>query len=840
LNAGFQLLRPEWLAACVALLAAYGVWLRQRRSAAALETGSRLAAIPYGLLAGLGVAALCGWLAHIETAAGQALLAGGAGLAALFAAVESYRRPAPGAGGTRWLPAGLRALAWFAVLMLAGRPAWLWTVAEWRKPRIAVVLDDSRSMAIVDESAATGHAAAASSAPTTRPGTAVPPPASRPAGGRSRSDLANAAFERARGAIDRVERLYDLRIRGLEPLPGEQAAGRWSITPARPTTPLAAAIEQSAGVDEASAGRPLAVLVVSDGAENAADEAAMRLAAAKLAQRGVALWGVGVGPAESERRQVQLRPLNLPASVGIHDRLSVQVSARVRGYDGAAARVELFFAGQPPDTRRVAIDGESAAVTRTFEISPPAPGVQRVTARLIVADPRGGETTYETHGLVEVTRGRTRVLLLEGAPRTETAFITRALVGDDRFELTRLFFPREPGGLESQPSVPAETWASYDIVIFGSVPRWRLTTRSLEALRAAVQNEGLGLLLAGGSELFNDGRYAGSPLEELSPAAFGSAVAVGGRRPQFLPTAAGLKHPALQLTEDPVADMRIWQSLPPLGGAAQLGRLAPLAAPLADDGSGGPLLVAHESGGGRVAAGAWESTWPWALASDEGHALHRRFWRQMAAWLANRRPSAWVIADRVTYSLDSLASGREQVEIRAGVTGQEDAAAGNATTRPARRAPGTRPAAVLTLHGPAGQETPVRISSRQGEWTARARPAEPGTYELHFSTTLPDGRSLEARAQFDVAAIDLELQPPTADLPLLRDAAEQTETAGGRFVRIERFTELLEDLARQDRRTRVERHLRIDAVERYRWGWLALIVGALGLEWAIRKRQSLL
>ncbi len=837
MSPGFQLARPGWLAACAAGLVAYGVWMRYRRPPG-IETRSALAGILYALLAGGGAAALGGWLAYIQTAAGQMLLAVAAAVASIFAAASAYRRTAAGAGG-RYLLTGLRALAWFGLLILAARPAWEWTIAEWRKPRVEVVLDDSRSMSIVDDAGATPMPSPPSTGPATRP-SRDRSRAPATAAAASRAAIANAAFGKARAEIERVERFYDLRVRPLNAPADEAGRTPWRIDAAQPTTPLAAAVERAAGVVGSGAAKPFAVMVVTDGAETPGDEAAMRQASAALAREGIALWAVGVGPAESERRQVQLAPLNLPARIGIHDRLSVQISARVRGYEDAQGRVELFFAGQPAETRRTTIDGDLTTVVRTFEISPPAPGVQRVTARIVLPDPRGGETVYETHGLVEVTRGRTRVLMLEGAPRTETAFITRALVGDERFELTRLFFPREPGGLESQPSVPSETWASHDVVIFGSVPRWRITTRSLEALKEAVQGQGLGLLLAGGSELLDNQRYAASPLEEISPAAFGSAVSSGGWRPPFLPTEIGLRHPVLRLSDDPAADMRAWQALPPLSGAAQLGRLAPLAQVLADDGAQRPLLAVHEVGAGRVAAAAWESTWPWALASDEGHALHQRFWRQLTAWLANRRPSAWVIADRVTYSLDALASGRAQVQIRAGVTGLEDADAAE-TARPDRepRTPGTRPATSLRMRGPGGDERPVSLSSGQGEWSARVRPSQAGTYELQFSTTLPDGRSLEARTQFDVAAIDLEFQPPTANLPLLRDAAEQTQAAGGRFVRIERFSEFLEELASQDRRTRAERRQRIDVVDRYRWGWLALVAGALVMEWAVRKRNAL-
>ena len=47
-----------------------------------------------------------------------------------------------------------------------------------------------------------------------------------------------------------------------------------------------------------------------------------------------------------------------------------------------------------------------------------------------------------------------------------------------------------------------------------------------------------------------------------------------------------------------------------------------------------PLLVAGQSGDGRVLAFAGDSTWRWQMAGF-GDA-HRRFWRQCVLWLAKK------------------------------------------------------------------------------------------------------------------------------------------------------------------------------------------------------------
>ncbi|MCH7808083.1 MAG: hypothetical protein IIB60_02560 [Planctomycetes bacterium] len=134
----------------------------------------------------------------------------------------------------------------------------------------------------------------------------------------------------------------------------------------------------------------------------------------------------------------------------------------------------------------------------------------------------------------------------------------------------------------------------------------------------------------------------------------------------------------------------------------------------------------------------------------------------------------------------------------------------------------------LMLVDPDGTETPVRIEREAGVWVADLRPTIPGDYELRFTAEPAGGERLEANSRFTVARFDLEFKTPTANLALLREAAEATAEQGGRFVRIEALGELLAELARVDRRTKVERPMLYDPVDRARWFWLTMMVLLLG------------
>jgi hypothetical protein len=425
-------------------------------------------------------------------------------------------------------------------------------------------------------------------------------------------------------------------------------------------------------------------------------------------------------------------------------------------------------------------------------------------------------------------------------------------------------------------------------VILGNVPAERLSFNALTDLADAVRERGVGLLLVGGRDFYHSGDYARSDLQDVSPVGFARSRPPDTYRPRFQPTNVGRRHPVLLgLGERGTAvgegdqTAGIWERLPPLGGAARFGEPKPLATVLAADGSGRPLLAALDVGRGRSIAAAWDSTWPWALSSEEGRTLHGKLWRQMVAWLANRRPVAWVVTDRSSYVRAALAGGRQRVQIRAGLSGVEppsdralptefsaqlrlrlvQAVAGQPATLP-----GEEPAGIVASQpasGAAPREWTVPLQRHGQEWRAEL-PQDlqtqawltSGLYELVFaveqtargepSATEPlaepsDGErpALAARTGFTVSATDLELLEPTANLALLREAATRTEAVGGGYYAIENLPDVVRHLAENDRRRRIERPAAYDLAQRRPWLLLALVTGALALEWVARKRGGL-
>lgn len=804
--ATFVLTEPVLLVAALAVLA--GVVSASRARGWFVGVTAGVLALGFGVL-----------LKAIGTPAAHGILLGAAAAAAVSACVVSYRAGAAKLSRSRAaVCVAARSLAWLVALVLIGRPCWDSLTVEWEKPLLAVLLDQSRSMSIVD---------------------------SETPDDPSRAAIANAAFAGSAARIADLDRLYEVQAIGV----GEDAESisRWSITPRAPVTPLAAAIRRAARSRSTRGEPPVGVLVFSDGAENAASAQVVREAASELAAQQTPLIALGVGPAAQKAPAVFLEPLSVPASIGSRDRLRVPLRATIEGCAGHKVDLKILWGDEQAEQQTAGIEKDPQAVSAEFEVRPPAVGLQRLTARVKLPEELGGET-FETSTMVDVSDDRIRVLILEGRPRNESAFAVRALRGDPRFDVTQ-----QLALAEDSRAAAAETpwrWADYDVVILGRVPAERLGFGTLRDLADAVRERGVGLLMVGGDELFYDSRYVDSDLQDVSPVELRASRRDVGDAALFTPTAEGLRHPVLLGVG--ANDEQVWKRLPPPGKNVRFGELKDLATVLATDGAGRPLLVAHDVGRGRAIAAAWESTWIWALASDAGAELHGRLWRQMAAWLANKRPTAWVVTDRSSYVRDALKTGRQTLLIRAGLSRLE--------TTPTD-APAAEYEASLTMRRVSTGEA-TETPTEPTEWTiplrregAEWRAALPGAlaaqswsaggeYELEF-TVLRSGEAggmpepLKAQTGFVVLASDLELTEPTSNLALLREAALRTVQAGGAYQPIQELPEVLRALLANDRRRRVEHRARFDIVERAPWLLLALAVAALTCEWASRKRGGL-
>jgi hypothetical protein len=342
--------------------------------------------------------------------------------------------------------------------------------------------------------------------------------------------------------------------------------------------------------------------------------------------------------------------------------------------------------------------------------------------------------------------------------------------------------------------------------------------------------------MLGGDLAFASGGYGGTALEEVLPI----VLPEGDLAPSDLADTAtfrpvlteeGARHPLAFLGPPGPDNLRSWQALVPLEGLNVTAGPAPGAAVVLEhphvrtpDGSArAPVLAAREVGRGRTLALMTDSTWRWAFEQVDTGGEPRQYealWENALRWLTHdpELERLRVTTDRERYDPGQRISVELQLLDR--------------SFRPA-----------------VGQPITLDLGPIDGGPSALSRSGavdELGSYRQEWPAPGPGAYRVVARARL-AAREDLPEEELSAEEVLLVEgpAAEMADVAARpRFMRQiasatgGRYVEDPPDLGRlpvqKARAVRVDRRSDQPLVDR--WWFFAIVVVALSLEWAVRRR----
>jgi hypothetical protein len=662
--------------------------------------------------------------------------------------------------------------------------------------------------------------------------------------GRTRWDELNAALTAARpaanalvesGDFDIATYVFDRELRPVAAADGNLfPLSAWQAGKTSDQTAIGAAIAEAA---RAGASRQLAgVIVLSDGGQHAyppRDEPP-QTAARAIGDAGVSLWSVTFGQQRGagQGRDAAIVNLSVGDTVYLKNQLEVAGRVRLEGLADRDAVVKLMAendAGTMEEVARTTVKG-ATEIEEPIRLTwtPQSLGERKVS---LVVERQEGEvvvTNNELSTFVEVVDGGLRVLYLEGSLRVEQRFVRRVLAASPDMQVDFRWI--DSGRREAWPiDLSRQLSGDYNVFLIGDLDSAALRRDDLQKILRKVQ-AGAGIGLLGGFHAFEAGGWGSSALapalpfepDRLARQAFDEPVreSLHFKGPlQMLPDARFGGVSILRQGKSEQASRAVWQSLPPLEGANDLGRLVPAAKPLAVTADGRPLLVGREYGDGRVVAFAADSTWRWAMQGAVEQ--HRRFWRQMVLWLAKQDD-----ADQ-----DSLWIRLAQRRISAGVPLVFDAG----LTKPDGTAV-TDVAVEAVAVSPTGQPRPVRVARRGDTFTGTvADLTDPGDWKLIVTTSLPgDPTPRERAARFTVVRQDLELANPRANPLLMRQLAEAT---GGGVRLPEELPGIFDEIAKKPAAFETTEEWSFAAWDK--WPMFLLLAVFMCTEWFLRKRFGL-
>lgn len=632
-----------------------------------------------------------------------AMVLASGGLAVLV--VRNLRNAAPNLRTWRaWAIWGTQSALIALVLFLLWQPAIVVGELSSQQNIVAVVVDNSRSMAIAD------------------------------AHGKTREAAALAALHG--GLLAGLNKRFQTRLYTL-------GGSLEHVATTAGIQPTAAATRIGAGLKELvaeTADLPIgAVLLLSDGSENTMGLGGSGIGAAAmqaLRNRRLPVHTIGFGQT-APGHDVEIEDASVAPTLVANARVAATVSLTQHGYTGRHATLVVRDGTQPIAERSIALGPEGRIQNEPLYFPAGAAGAKSLS---FAVEPLPGELNLANNAVtrpVLVSDAKRRILYIEGEPRWEYKFIHRAEEDDPTIQFVGMVRTSEnkiyrqgigdPGELADGFPSRAEDLFRYAGIIIGSVRADYFTPLQQELLHEYVEQRGGGILFLGGDASLADGGWAASSVSDLLPTSLPAGAHTFHRDPATVElTAEGIDSPITRLVGDPQKNAVLWRRLAYLADFEDPGTPKPGAVVLARmhaDGRTMPLLILENYGRGRTAIMATGGSWRWQMAEPLGDPAHHLFWQQLVRWLVAQSPGP------VTASLPARVLMDEgRVELTAQVRDKQFQPAPDAQVTATITGPGNLSAAIdLTP----SQTTPGLYTA---DWTA----AKPGTYLAEISADAGD------------------------------------------------------------------------------------------------------
>jgi len=614
-------------------------------------------------------------------------------------------------------------------------------------------------------------------------------------------------------------------------------------------------------------GGPIAGLVMfTDGRRNEGVEHTAAAALARLAE--IAVYPVGLG---SDRRPANIRVVDLEAPERVYpgDRFTLTGYVQANGMPGRSVEVRLSSAptGVPDREKsetveqedRVELGSEGEIVAVKFEVTPDEAGRRTYQLAIKNATPDSNPRDDSKAANVEVVDRKTRVLLIAGGPSREYQFL-RNMLYRDKDVASDVWLQTGVQGISQEADEllfefpeTSEDLFEYDCIVAFD-PDWTLLDLlQIKNLEQWVADKAGGLIVVAGPvptpqwATVRQGDSRLDTIRALYPVVFySSGLATlgvgrfGGEEPWPLQFAReGLEAEFLWLEDTAVTSEAAWASFDGVFGYYAVKDPQPAArvyARFSDpntaiDGQLPIYLASHFYGAGRVFFQASGEMWRLRTIDE---AYFERYYTKLIRWAAQGRLLQDSRHGVLLVDKDRCLLG-DTVAVQAVLTdaqGQPLSAAEQAATL-------TQPdesRVKLTLKA-------VQGGPREGTFAGQFTAVQEGDYRVELRPPQGELDELLVR-EIRVLAEELEIKQPERNDPLLLDMAQ---TSGGAYyVGIEPAMgrsgsqpPLGNVLQPQDQGTYLPGLPDTD-FDRRLMGWLmALICGALSLEWLLRRLSRL-
>lgn len=519
----------------------------------------------------------------------------------------------------------------------------------------------------------------------------------------------------------------------------------------------------------------------------------------------------------TRRRDLQIQRVTTNEIAYVGAAQPVQVGLRAEGYGQEDVTVTLLRDGQVLQAQQVRLPGGTGEVPVDLVYTPAEAGLQRLSVTVTHLD---GETTYRNNTetfTVQVLESKRRVLLVGGAPGPDLAAVRQVLESDAASRISA-YVQKAPGAFY-EGTFPTRL-DTFDVIVLAGYPGPAADDAVMRRLAEAARGgKPLLFLLSRQTNL----EALKSAFADVLPAV-PDAVRSEFTEAAFVPTAAGLRHPVMEVGP-PAA---LWRRLPPLLINTSRWTVSPDARILAtvevrgvalDD----PMLVLRSRGDSRSAALLAAGTWRWKNVPTDLEAaapLWPGLLANLVQWIATREDDRPV---RVRPVRDVFTGG-EDVAFTGQVYDESLQPVADASVR-------------VQVTAPDGTEYPYLMEPiGNGRYTLRVGSLPEGTYTYTAEAGRGDVTFGTDRGSFAVGGLTLEFKETQANAALMRQIAQRS---GGSFVSEDALAGLSGQIQAAGTFTPLVREEERETELRHRYGFLIAVVLLLTAEWFLRKRSGM-
>ena len=712
------------------------------------------------------------------------------------------------------------------------------------KPRLPVLIDVSKSMAIKDQRKRPGDIVEAAVALGILPSSEAGDVRSaamqlnskqrEAIAAASRLDLAGSLLaDAARPVLESLGQDLDIgyyefgtsvRMLGAgESVAADSLAG---LAAGDTGTAIADSLEvvASSGSNEPLAG----IVLLTDGLDTSSRRT--ETAIHDLGIQGVPVYPVPVGLTDPD--DVSIGNIVMQEVAFSGDKVPIRVQVRSNGYEKRSAAIDVRLDGRSVARKNIKLAGGLQSEEIFFNVDVHEKGAAQVE---IAVEPFADEATAENNRVersVRIVNEKINVLCIEGSARWEYRYLRAMLKRDPRINATFIATRSGPDIARNSTEYIArfpdrrDEAFKYDLVILGDVDSNFFTGDEFLRLEELVKKRGGSLLMLCGPR-YSPTSYAGTPIETMLPVRFATDDEWEDVTDNVFPvlTAEGRSSLVMTLEMDQEENDNVWSRVAPLHWLPPLLEPRPGATVLATLSDARsrvdqyPLVAWQRYGTGKCMIIGTDQLW--LLRFKTGDKYHWRVWSQCIQFLTLSRlmgehKRIRLETDRAIYPVDG------QVQLYAHLLDdrfEPVVQAGFDVVVTALEAPGAEPQRV----------------------TLRPDSGRPGLYEGYFSPTRPGGYRVEANAgdrilanttEFQVTDAEPEMVSTDMQIERLRRIAD---LSGGNVINMRDIHDLPPLLDREPYEVTYTTQIGL-------WdnGWmLFILVVLMGSEWIVRRRYDL-